>query len=50
MTQVNLSLSKIYQALCPECKEKVVNLVRDAMTEQAIKDTLEGKVEPKKEG
>ena len=48
MTQVNLSLSDIYKALCPKCREKIVALVKEKMTDQAIRQSLEGKPEPKK--
>lgn len=43
MTQVNLSLKEIYEKLCPECQEKVRNLVKDKLTDQAIEQALEGK-------
>jgi len=43
LPQVNLSLNDIYQKLCEDCKEKMVALIKDKMTEQAIRDTLEGK-------
>lgn len=49
MTQVNLSLSDIFKVLCPECKEKIVELVKEKMTDQAIRQSLEGKP-PKKGG
>jgi len=49
LTQVNLSLSDIYKAVCPQCQEKIINLVKDKMTDQAIRQTLEGKPEPEKE-
>lgn len=45
MKQVNLSLNKIFQMLCPGCKEKVIAIVKEAMTDQAIRDSLEGKVD-----
>ena len=41
--QVNLSLKEIYQKLCPECQEKVRDMVKDKLTDQAIKEELEGK-------
>lgn len=44
LPQVNLSLSDIYKALCPECQEKVVELVKERMTFQAIRQSLEGKM------
>lgn len=49
MTQVNLSLSDIYNSLCPQCQEKVVAMVKDKLSEQAIRQSLSGKPEPKKE-
>jgi hypothetical protein len=47
LTQVNLSLSDIYKALCPKCQEKIVNLVKEKMTDQAIRQSLEGKKQEK---
>ena len=43
MTQVNLSLKEIYEKLCPTCQEKVRDLVKDKLTDQVVKDALEGK-------
>ena len=40
---MNLSLNDIYHVLCDECKDKMIALIKDKMTEQAIRDTLEGK-------
>lgn len=42
MTQVNVSLKEIYSKLCPKCQEKVVDLVKDKVAEQAVKEALEG--------
>lgn len=42
MTQVNLSLKEIYSKLCPKCQKKVIELVKDKVAEQAVKDALEG--------
>lgn len=44
MTQVNLSLKDIYAKLCPECQEKLRDMVKSQLTDQAVKDALEGKV------
>lgn len=49
MPQVNLSLNELYQELCPKCKEKMIAVIKDRMTDQAIRDTLEGKAD-KEEG
>lgn len=43
MPQVNLSLKEIYHKLCPECQEKLRDLVKDKLTDLAIKEELEGK-------
>jgi len=41
--QIELNLNEIYKALCPKCQQKVRDLVKDKLTDQAIKETLEGK-------
>ena len=41
MVQVNLSLSEIYKCICPECKEKIVELVKDQLQDKAIRESLE---------
>ena len=43
MPQVNLALKEIYQALCPECQDKIVKLVHEKLTRDGIKRELEGK-------
>lgn len=43
MPQVNLSLNELYQKLCPGCKEKMIAMIKDKMTDDAIRNTLEGK-------
>ena len=43
--QINLNLKEIYQQLCPECQQKLLNLIKDKLADQAIKDALEGKNE-----
>ena len=45
MPQVNLSLKEIYAKLCPKCKAKLRDLVKEKLTDQAVKDALEGKNE-----
>ena len=49
MPQVDLSLKEIYERACPKCKEMIIALVKDKLTDQTIRDTLEGKTIPKKE-
>jgi len=49
LPQVNLSLNELYQKLCPQCKEKMIAVIKDKMTDSAIRDTLEGKTD-KEEG
>lgn len=43
MPQVNLSLKEIYKVLCPECKDKIVQMVHEQLTKDGIKQELEGK-------
>jgi hypothetical protein len=43
MPQVNLSLKEIYKALCPKCKDKIVKMVHEKLTQDGIKQELEGK-------
>ena len=51
MTQVNLSGNEIFNLLCDKCQEKVVAMVKDKLTDQAIRESLEGKPpEPAGEG
>lgn len=40
--KISLSLKKIYEKLCPKCQEKVRDLIKEELTDQAIKDALEG--------
>lgn len=40
--RINLNLKKIYEKLCPKCQEKVRDLIKEKLTDQAIKDSLEG--------
>jgi len=42
-SQINLSLTDIYKELCSKCQEKVKDMVKDKLADQAIKDALEGK-------
>lgn len=42
MTQVNLSLKDIYEIVCEKDKENIRNLIKEKLTDQAIKDALEG--------
>ncbi len=41
MTAINLAMSEIYAALCPECKDKIVKLVGSKLTEAQIREALE---------
>jgi len=45
MPQVNLSLKEIYQKLCPKCQKKLRDMVKEKLTDQAVKDALESKEE-----
>lgn len=39
--QVSLSLKEIYQAVCPECQEKLKQMVKDKMADDLVKQVLE---------
>lgn len=39
-TKVNLSMKEIYERLCPECQKKVIDMIKDKMTTQAIEKSL----------
>ncbi len=41
MPELKLSLKEIYKKLCPECQEKLRDLVKEKMADQAIKQALE---------
>ena len=43
MTKVSLSLQEIYSRLCPKCRKVVERMVKEKMTDQAIKEALQGK-------
>jgi len=43
--QVSLPLPEIYKALCPQCKVKIEELVREKLASEAIRAALEGKEE-----
>jgi len=43
--RVNLSLKEIYKRLCPECQEKLRDMVKEKLTDEAVKQSLEGKDE-----
>jgi len=46
---VSLSLKEVYNKLCPGCKKKIATLLQGKVSEQAVKDALEGKKEQKEE-
>ena len=39
--QVNLSLKEIYEKLCPKCKEKLRELVKEKLADDVVKQALE---------
>lgn len=43
MPQVKLELKEIYQNMCPKCQEKIRDLVKEKLADQAVKKALEGK-------
>ena len=40
--QISLSLKEIYVKLCPKCAEVLRGLIKDKLTDQAVKEALEG--------
>jgi len=40
--QLTVDLKELYQKLCPECKKKVLELIKMRPTEEIIKKALEG--------
>lgn len=43
--KIKVDIREIYRLLCPECKAKVGQMVKDKLTDQVVKDALEGKSE-----
>jgi len=39
--QVTLTLKEIHAALCPKCKEKLEQMIKEKVDQQVIKKTLE---------
>ena len=42
-TSLNVTMQEVYSQLCEECKKKVEALVKDKLTDEIIKKTLEGR-------
>jgi len=40
--RVNVSLKEVYERLCPKCKEKVRQLIKEKITDELVSKTLEG--------
>lgn len=45
MEKVNVDIKEVYRLLCPECRERLKQLVKDKMTDQMVTGALEGKQE-----
>lgn len=43
MIRASLSLKEIFDLLCPKCKKKLIKLVAERVTEEQIRQELEGK-------
>lgn len=43
--KIKVDIREIYRLLCPECKAKVSQMVKDKLADQVVKDALEGKSE-----
>ena len=42
-TNLNITIQEIYSKLCPKCQEKLHALVKDKLTDETIRKSLEGK-------
>jgi len=40
--EIKVDLKEIYKMLCPECKKKLVNYIKEKMAEEIIRKQLEG--------
>jgi len=40
--EVKVDLKEIYKMLCPECKRKLINYIKEKMSEELIRKQLEG--------
>jgi len=40
--EVQVSLREIYRAVCPKCKKKIRELIREKITEDMVNRVLEG--------
>jgi uncharacterized protein with PIN domain len=40
-TQISLSIKEIYERLCPECKKKLRELIKEKITEQMVNEIVE---------
>ena len=38
---ISIDLKKLYKQLCPECRKKLEEMVREQITEQLVKQALE---------
>jgi len=45
--RLTVNMQELYAQLCPECREKLVRLVKVAPSEEDIRRALEGKKEAK---
>jgi len=40
--RINVSLKEVYEKLCPKCKEKIRQLIKEKITDELVSRTLEG--------
>jgi len=40
--EIKVDLKEIYKMLCDNCKKKLINYIKEKMTEEIIKKQLEG--------
>jgi len=41
--QISLNVKEIYDRLCPKCKKKLKQLIKEKITDQLVEGVLEGK-------
>jgi len=40
--EIQLSIKEIYERLCPKCKKKLREIVKEKLTDKLVQDMLEG--------
>ena len=41
--QISLNVKEIYDRLCPKCKKKLKQLIKEKITDQLVEGVLEGR-------